>query len=96
MTPAEQGELRRRMRAPVLTFAVLMAALAVNVTLGALMPFDGVWVVELGVALAMVVVVLLFSMEVVHEPPLLRMFAVMGFCWLAILFAMTLIDYGTR
>ena len=44
----------------------------------------------------MVATVLLFSMEVRKEPPLTRVFSLLGFCWVAVLFGMTLIDYLTR
>lgn len=96
MTSDESRDFVRRMRVPAFAFLALLALLAVNVALGALMPFPAVWIVELVVALAMAVVVLLFAMEVLHEPPLIRLFSVLGFCWLGILFAMTLIDYFTR
>ena len=84
------------MKMPVLSFLALMVLLGINVLLGATMPFRTVWIVEALVLLAMVLVVLAFSMEVVHEPPLVRLFAVLGFCWVGILFAMTMIDYLTR
>lgn len=96
MTRAERSDFVRRMRVPVLAFAGLLGLLAVNVTLGVLMPFPSVWMVELAVAVAMIVVVLLLSMEILHEPPLMRLFSVLGFCWVGILFTMTLIDYLTR
>ncbi|MEH3145124.1 MAG: oxidase [Methylobacterium frigidaeris] len=88
--------LWQRMRAPVLASAALLGLLGVNVLLGATRPFAGVWLVEIAVATAMVLVVLLVSMEVRHEPPLVRLFAGIGFFWVAILFAMTLVDYLTR
>ncbi len=96
MSPDERKDLWRRMRVPVFTFAALLLLLGVNVALGALMPFPSVWIMELAVAVVMIVVVLLFSMEVLHEPPLMRFFSVLGFCWVGILFTMTLIDYLTR
>lgn len=96
MTDAEKQDFRRRMRVPTFAFAALLLLLGVNVLLGAWMPFGAVWLLELLVALAMIVVVMLFSMEVLHEPPLIRLFSVLGFCWVGILFAMTLIDYTTR
>lgn len=96
MTPDERSDFARRMKVPVLAFAGLLLLLAANVTLGALMPFPSVWIIELAVAVAMIAVVLLFSMEILHEPPLMRLFSVLGFCWVGILFAMTLIDYLTR
>ena len=96
MTEAEKQDFLRRMRVPAFAFAALLLLLGVNVLLGAWMPFGAVWIVELLVALAMIVVVMLFSMEVLHEPPLIRLFSVLGFCWVGILFAMTLVDYTTR
>ena len=96
MTPAQREDLWQRMRVPAFAATTLLVLLAVNVALGAFMPFPSVWIVELAVAVGMIVVVLLFSMEVLHEPPLMRLFSVLGFCWVGILFAMTLIDYLTR
>ncbi len=92
----EKRRLMARLRVPLWSFIGLMSLLAVNVVLGAILPFPQMWVVQLVVLVAMVVVVLLFSMEVLHEPPLIRLFSVLGFCWVGILFAMTLIDYLTR
>ena len=94
--PDDNQDLRTQMRVPVLSFAALTLLLGVNVALGTFVPFTGLWMLELFVALAMVAVVLLFSMEILHEPPLIRLFSVLGFCWVGILFAMTLIDYTTR
>ncbi len=93
---AEKRDLWRRMRVPTFAFAALMVLLGVNVVLGAWMPFSAVWIAELLVGLTMIVIVMLFSMEVLDEPPLIRLFSVLGFCWVGILFAMTLIDYLTR
>ncbi len=84
------------MRVPAFAFAALMLLLCTNVALGFFMPFGTVWILELAVLLAMVVIVLLFSMEVIEEPPLFKLFSVLGFCWLGILFTMTMIDYATR
>ena len=84
------------MKVPTISFAVLMALVAINVLLGATIPFEQVWILETVVLATMVVVVLLLSMEVVKEPPLIRLYAVLGFCWVSILFTMTLIDYLTR
>ena len=96
LTPQQRQEIVRRMRTPFYAFVALMVLLAINVALGATMPFHNVWILELLVLASMVVIVLAFSMEVVHEPPLVRLFAVLGFCWVAILFTMTMIDYLTR
>lgn len=89
-------ELRRRMREPALVTLALLAGLAAEVALAALQPFPGAGYAVAAVAAAMVATVLLFSMEVRRAPPLLQLFAAAGFFWLAILFAMTLLDYFTR
>ena len=44
----------------------------------------------------MVALILLVSMEVIHEPPLIRLFSGLGFFWVAILVGMTLTDYLAR
>ncbi|MCJ2094059.1 oxidase [Methylobacterium sp. J-072] len=92
----DRALLRRRLRTPVLTFLALLALLAVNVTLGATLPFAQVWIVELLVVAVMVALILLVSMEVIHEPPLVRLFSGLGFFWVAIMVGMTLTDYLAR
>ena len=96
MTSDEKRDLWRHMREPVITFAVLLAFLAINVTIGWLQPFAAVWAVEAVIMVLMIATVLLFSMEVIEEPSLVKFFSVLGFIWVAILFGMTLIDYVTR
>src|SRR4051794_21269604 len=86
----------RHLRTPLLTFLALLALLAVKVTLGATLPFRNAWIVELLVVTAMVAIILLFSMEIRHKPPLIRLFASIGFFWVAILIGMTLTDYLAR
>ena len=92
----QKRDVKARMKVPTISFAVLMALLAINILLGATIPFEKVWILETVVLATMVVVVLLLSMEVIKEPPLIRLYAVLGFCWVSILFTMTLIDYLTR
>ena len=92
----QKRDIKRRMKVPTISFAVLMVLLAINILLGATASFEKVWILETVVLATMVVVVLLLSMEVIHEPPLIRLYAVLGFCWVSILFTMTLIDYLTR
>ena len=92
----ERDEFARRLRVPVLTFLALLALLAVNVTLGATLPFAHVWALELLVVTVMAATIILVSMEVLHEPPLVKLFAGIGFFWVTILFAMTLTDYAAR
>ncbi len=96
MTAEDRRLLWRHMRAPVLSFVALMALLGVNVVLGATLPFRAVWAVEAFVVVCMVLTVLLVSMEVLQEPPLVRVFSSLGFFWVLILFGMTLVDYLTR
>ena len=96
LSPEDRAFLRRHLRTPVLTFLALLALLGVNVTLGATLPFAHAWIVELVVVAAMAALILLVSMEVLTEPPLVRLFAGLGFFWVAILFGMTLTDYLGR
>ena len=96
LTEDQKRDVKARMKVPAISFAVLMALLALNILLGATIPFEKVWILETIVLATMVVVVLLLSMEVIKEPPLIRLYAVLGFCWVSILFTMTLIDYLTR
>jgi cytochrome c oxidase subunit 4 len=95
-TPEQKRAFFARMRVPLVTFAALMTFLAVNLAVGWLHPIEQAWIIEAPVMVMMIVVVLLYSMEVIHDPPLVRFFSVLGFCWVAILFTMTLIDYSTR
>ena len=95
-TPAERDRIMGRMRVPILSFVALLVLLAVNVVLATTVTLPHLWVIEALVLVTMVAIVLLYSMEVLHEPPLIRLYSTVGFCWVAILFAMTLIDYTTR
>ena len=92
----DRALLKKRLRKPVLTFLSLMGLLAINVALGATLPFEQVWALELVVVAAMALVVLLVSMEVLHEPPLVKLFSGLGFFWVAIMVGMTLTDYLGR
>jgi cytochrome c oxidase subunit 4 len=96
MTPEEKRQLWRCMRGPLVSFVVLLCLLAINVMLGATLPFHGVWMLEAAIALCMVLVVLLISMEVAHDTPLIRVFSMLGFFWVLIMFTMTLTDYLAR
>lgn len=88
--------LWHHMRVPTFTFAALMALLGSIVLLGAVLPFPNAWIIEAVLAVTMVIVVLLFSMEVLKEPPLMRVFAAIGFIWVMVLMGITVIDYLTR
>ncbi len=96
LSPDDRALLRRHLRAPLATFAALLGLLAVNVALGATQPFAHAWIVELGVAGLMVAIILLVSMEVRKEPPLIRLFSGIGFFWVCIMVGMTLTDYLAR
>ncbi len=96
VTEAQKRELLHRMRTPILTFAGLMGLLSLNTFVGWFQFFPETWALNLGVLALMIGVVLLFSMEVIKDPPLVRFFSALGFCWVGILFTMVLIDYTTR
>ncbi len=84
------------MRVPVFAFLALLGFLAGIVLLGQLMPSRTASFIEAGLTLCMILTVLLFSMEVRREAPLMRFYAGLGFCWLTILLAITMLDYWTR
>ncbi len=86
----------RRMLVPLASFAALLALLGCIVLLGALAPSSAASWIEIGLTVCMALIVLLASMEVTTEPPLMRLFAGLGFVWVAILFGMTLLDYLSR
>ena len=92
MTP----EVKSRLRGPFLTFVALEAMLGLNVALGAFFVSGRTWILEVFVSAAMVAVLILFSMEALKDSALTRLFAAIGFCWAAILFALTMVDYATR
>ena len=92
----EQREIWRHMRVPVFAAAALLAFLAGIILLGALMPSSVASYLEAGLTLCMMVTVLLFTMEVREDQPVLQLWAVVGFCWLTILLGMTMIDFITR
>jgi cytochrome c oxidase subunit 4 len=96
MTPEERRLLWRHLRTPAISFVALLSLLAVNVALGATLPFRQVWMVEAAVTLCMVLVVLLLSMEVWRDTPLIRVFSMLGFFWVMIMFTMALTDYLGR
>ncbi|GJD81580.1 oxidase [Methylobacterium gregans] len=96
LSSEDRALLRRHMRKPVLTFLALLALLAVNVALGVTVPFAYTWALEMAVVSVMVALILLVSMEVRTEPPLVKLFSVLGFFWVAILVGMTLTDYLAR
>ena len=96
ITAEQKRELTHRMREPLLTFAGLIGLLALNAITGWFQFFPHTWGLNLGVLVGMIFTILLFSMEVIKDPPLIRFFSALGFCWVGILFVMVLIDYTTR
>ena len=74
----------------------LLALLGVNVVLGIFFITGHAWIVEVLIATTMVATVIIVAMEAHKEPPLIRLFAGLGFFWVAILFALTMMDYATR
>ena len=93
---AERDAIWSAMRVPVFAWAALLGFLCCIVLLGALLPGRTTSFLVVGLTLCMVGTVLLFSMEVRHEAPLLRFYAVLGFMWLGILVGMTMLDFVTR
>ncbi len=89
-------ELKERLRTPILTFLALQSLLGINVLLGIFFIGGRTWIIEVFIAATMVAIVILFAMEALKDPPLTRLFAAIGFCWVAILFALTMVDYATR
>ena len=96
MSSDDWRTLRHHMCTPLRAFVALLVLLGINVVLGVFVPFAKVWTVEAAIAVTMVLIVLAFTMELVEEPPLLPLFTLISFFWVAILFAMTLLDYLTR
>ena len=95
-TDAQKREFVHRMDIPLRVFIGLILSLGTMVLLGATTPASWIWTVEVAVLLVMVVVTMLYAMEVKDDVPLMRMWSVVGFAWLCILFGMVLIDYLTR
>jgi cytochrome c oxidase subunit 4 len=89
-------ELKQHLRTPVLTLLALLSLLGVNVLLGIFFINGYVWIAEAAIAMTMVAIVILFAMEVVHDAPITRLFAAIGFFWVFVLFALTMVDYVTR
>ena len=95
-TDAQKREFVRRMDIPLRVFVGLILSLGTMVLFGATRPASWIWMPEVAVLLVMVVVTMLYAMEVKDDLPLMRMWSVVGFAWLCILFGMVLIDYLTR
>lgn len=89
-------ELKQHLRTPFLTMLALLSLLGINVLLGIFFISSRAWIVEVMIAATMVATVILFAMEALKDPPIIRLFAGLGFFWVAILFSLTMIDYATR
>ena len=96
MTADERRKIWKAMRVPVFACAALLVCLAAIVGLGWFSPGRTTSFVVAGLTLCMILTMLLFSMEVRDEAPLLRFYALLGFCWLGVLMLMTMVDYVTR
>jgi cytochrome c oxidase subunit IV len=96
LSDADQHVLWEAMRTPAYAFVALLVLLGGIVLLGGYLPFPSAWMLEAALTLTMVAVVLLFSMEVVKEEPILRVFAFAGFFWVLVMMGMTVLDYLTR
>jgi caa(3)-type oxidase subunit IV len=95
-TDAQKRTFLRRMNMPLRVFVGLILSLGTMVLFGATTPAPWIWAVEIAVLLVMVVVTMLYSMEVMEDLPLMRMWSVVGFAWLCILFGLVMVDYLTR
>jgi cytochrome c oxidase subunit 4 len=89
-------ELKHRLRVPALVWAALMGLLGVISAIGVLAPHGHWWVAELFCLAMMVSLVIVFSMEMRRHQPIVRLFSMLGFFWVGILFAMIMLDYLTR
>ena len=95
-TAEQRRAIWRQMRAPTYAFVALMVFLGIVVLLGALAPSRISSIVEFAILVAMVLTMLLFSMELREEAALIRFFSMIGFAWVAVLFALLMVDYLTR
>lgn len=86
----------QHMRVPAFAAVALLFFLLCIVLLGTIVPGRAASFLEAGITVCMMTTVLLFSMEVRHQPSLVRLYASFGFAWLAVLAGMTMVDYWTR
>ena len=84
------------MRTYIVIFAMLMALLFLSVAVAEVNLGRWNFLAAVAIASCKAVLILLFFMHVRYSPPLIWLFAIAGFFWLAILFALTLSDYVTR
>ncbi|HUY34549.1 MAG TPA: cytochrome C oxidase subunit IV family protein [Pirellulales bacterium] len=90
------SQTRPTIRTFVIVFVTLLLLLAVTVE--AARHDLGQWnfAVATLIAAAKALLIILFFMHVRHSAPLTRLVVSAGFFWLAIMFALSLTDYGTR
>jgi cytochrome c oxidase subunit 4 len=86
----------RPLRRIILVYAALLALLSLTAT-ATLLP-AGPWStpIALGIATAKVMLISIYFMRLREQSGLIRLFAVAGLFWLAILMGLTLADFFTR
>lgn len=91
-----RGAFASRARRIALAWLALLALMLTSLA-SAYLPL-GPWNLVAGVAIAGVksLIVLALFMELLHAPALLRIAAAIGFAMLALLFALSGVDYATR
>ncbi len=89
-------ELRERLRTPARIWLALMLLLAVISAIGVITPYGHWWIAEVLCTVVMVSLVVVFSMEMRRHQPIVRLFSVLGFFWVGILFSLIMVDYLTR
>jgi cytochrome c oxidase subunit 4 len=84
------------LRQLVVVYLVLLALLALTATATLLPP--GLWStpIALGIAVAKAALIFVYFMRLREQPGIIRLFALAGFLWLAILLALAFADFYTR
>jgi cytochrome c oxidase subunit 4 len=80
----------------VVVYLGLLALLALTATAALLPPGPWSTPIALGVATAKGALIFAYFMRLRERPGLIRLFALAGFFWLAILMALTFADFSTR
>jgi cytochrome c oxidase subunit 4 len=90
------GEILQLWRMPLIIWAALLLLLAATVgsAFVPLGPFNAI--INIGIAAAKTVLVLLFFMKLRSSSALLRLAALAGVFWLSFMFMLTASDYLTR
>ena len=63
------------LRTPILTMLALLLMLGLIVLLGVWRPIQAAWMIEAAVTVVMIGTVIVVSMELFEEPPIIRFFA---------------------